>query len=215
MKTLRRTFAISTALVLVNLIAVGQQISLNGRSSIDLIIGMWNESKAGNHISLLGVKSEAKASGFLGGLSYNRWLREYVAVTLSAGVLSAEATSTAGVLGTTQRATAVIPVLLGIKYYMPEPSLDETIRPYVSVGVGPYWGFEAENTTFSQTAHTETAMGGRIGGGIDFLLGRSFKLGANLGYNVMSNFQTPVGARDNFNGFDFSMTLGILFGGRD
>jgi len=66
MKTLRRTFAISTALVLVNLIAVGQQISLNGRSSIDLIIGMWNESNAGNHISLLGVKSEAKASGFLG-----------------------------------------------------------------------------------------------------------------------------------------------------
>ena len=215
MNTFGRTLAISLLLVLMALVALGQPISLNRRSCIDLHIGLWNESKAGNQFTPTGFKSTAKSSGFVGGLSFNHWLREHVAVTLSAGVLSAEATSTSSLLGTTQRASAVIPVLLGIKYYIPEPYLDETIRPYVSVGVGPYWGFEAENTTFSQSAHTETALGGRFGGGIDFLLGRSFKLGANLGYNVMTDFRTPVAARDNFNGPDFSFGIGFLFGGRD
>jgi outer membrane protein W len=186
--------------------------SLKGRSAIDLNIGLWHESKVGNEISVAGITSTARTNGFSGGLSFGYWIEENLSVGLSVGVLSGEATSSITRLGSSQRSSTVIPILLGIKYYILESSVGSPVKPFLSIGVGSYLGFEAKNELFSQQAHTETVVGTRLGGGVDFLLGHLFKLGANAGYNLMTDFSTPVGARTNYNGPDFSLSFGIMFG---
>ena len=85
------------------------------------------------------------------------------------------------------------------------------MRPYISGSLGMYVGSEAKNNLISQQVHSEAAMGGRAGIGIDFLVSNHFTLGANLGYNLMANFSEPIGGRENFNGGDFSFQLSYIF----
>jgi outer membrane protein W len=194
-------------------VAVAGSNSLRGRSTVELNLGFWHESKVGNEISTTGVSSTAKTSGFLGGLSYAYWVQEDLSVGLSAGVLAGEATSSVSINGTSQRTSAVVPVLLGVRYYVGESSWDSPVKPFLSLGLGPFVGVEAKNELFVQESHSEAAFGTRLGGGIDFLLGQSFMLGANVGYDLMMDFSTPIGARRNYNGPDFSLGVGFLFGG--
>jgi hypothetical protein len=213
MKTLKSTFLLLFGFFLSGSVVLGGSNSLRGRSAIDLNLGLWHESKVGNEISTTGVSSIAKTSGFLGGLSYAYWVQEDLSVGLSAGVLAGEATSSVGINGTSQRTNAVVPVLLGVRYYVGESSWDSPVKPFLSLGLGPFIGVEAKNELFVQESHSEAVLGTRLGGGIDFLLGQSFKLGANLGYDLMTDFSTPIGARRNYNGPDFSLSVGFLFGG--
>jgi opacity protein-like surface antigen len=79
------------------------------------------------------------------------------------------------------------------------------------LAAGPFIGSEVNNTILSQESRTETAFGGRLGAGIDFFLSDHFKAGANAGYNMMSDFSAPVGARSNYSGADFSCGIGYIF----
>jgi hypothetical protein len=208
----------ATSLFLLALLTSGSIVlagsnTLKGRSTIDLSIGLWHESRVGNEISAAGIISTAKTSGFLGGLSYAYWVQEDLSIGISAGALAGEATSSVSTRGVSQRASAVVPVLLGLRYYVGESSVESSVRPFLSVGLGPFIGVEAKNEPFLQESHSETALGTRLGGGIDFLLGQSFKLGASVGYDLMTNFSTPIGARKNYNGPDFSLAVGFVFGG--
>jgi hypothetical protein len=213
MKTLKSAFVLLLGFFLSGSVVLGGSNSLKGRSAIDLNLGLWHESKVGNEISMTGVASTAKTSGFLGGLSYTYWVQEDLSVGLSAGVLAGEATSSVGINGISQHTSAVISVLLGVRYYVGESSWDSPVKPFLSLGLGPFIGVEAKNDLFVQESHSETAFGTRLGGGIDFLLGQSFKLGANVGYDLMTDFSTPIGVRGNYNGPDFSLGVGFLFGG--
>jgi hypothetical protein len=65
--------------------------------------------------------------------------------------------------------------------------------------------------TVVQETHTENAFGGRIGAGIDFYLSNYFKFVANAGYNLMTDFSSPVAGRMNYNGGDFSIGAGFAF----
>jgi hypothetical protein len=159
-----------------------------------------------------GIMSTAKTSGFLGGLSYAYWVKEDLSAGISAGALAGEATSSVSTRGVSQRTSAVVPVLLGLRYYLGEPSAASIARPFLSVGLGPFIGVETKNETFLQESHSETALGTRLGGGIDFLLSQLFKLGANVGYNLMTDFSTSVGARKNYSCAEFSLSFGIILG---
>jgi hypothetical protein len=211
MKTFLITFSLFMLIILTAFISTAQDITLKGRSAIELTIGLWGGAGVSNDIFNTDVKSEAKTSGFTGGLGYSYWLREYLSLTVTAGLLSAQASSTVSVSNVTQQSSAVIPLLLGIRFYLPNPEPGDDIRPYLSAAIGTYLGSETKNSVLSQEAHRETAFGGRIGAGIDFLLGSHFKLGAQTGYHLMSDFKTTIGARKNFNGADFSLTAGYIF----
>lgn len=184
---------------------------LRGSSSIELNLGLWNEIQAGQQLSVSGIKQSAKASGFIGGVGYSYWMRENLAVTVGAALLSGEASSTVSPPNIQQRATSVVSVLIGMRYFVPQPEPEDHVRPFIAVGVGSYIGSEAENSLFSQSAHSESVLGGRLGVGLDALLGSWFKLSANVGYNVMGDFKTPVGARNNYNGYDMSFGFGFVF----
>jgi outer membrane protein W len=214
MKLLRVVTAASMTTLVFSSILFAQQSPMRGRSCVEVQFGLWNESKAGNELSPTGVTSGAKSSGFLGGLAYTYWLRDRIALSVATGLIAGEATSTASLLGPTgQRASSVMPILVGMRYDLLEPEPGDAVRPYVAAAVGSFLGFEASNTLFSQSAHSESAFGGRAGVGVDFFAASWLKLDVNLGYNAMTDFRTPVGARSNYSGPDFSIGFGYVFGG--
>jgi hypothetical protein len=220
MNVYRTVVCVSIVLAALTSVMFGQPGPLKGSSSFEVNIGLWNQVQVGQQLSLNNVNQSAKTSGFVGGLTYSYWMRENLAITLAGSLLSAEATSSVGLVGiesgsifnsTRQTATAVFSVLIGMKYYLPQPELEDRVRPFLAFGVGSYVGSEASNSLLSQSAHSESVIGGRVGVGLDAFLGSWFKLGANVGYNVMGDFKTPVGARSNFNGYDMSFGFGFLF----
>jgi hypothetical protein len=203
--------SVLAALVLVaTTTARTQNLSLAHRSSLELNIGFWSGG-ASNTITAGGVRADVGASAFVGGLQFAHSLREYLSITVSAGLLAGKASSTVNFLNVTQQVSSVVPVLLGVKYYALESAADGQVRPYLSAAVGPYVGSEESNTLLSQESRIETAFGGRLGAGIDFFLSNHLKLGANADYNLMSNFSTPIGARRNYNGGDFALGVGYIF----
>ncbi len=209
MKTTIRTFSMVLLFITTGSVLTAQDLSFKGRSAIELGLGLWGGAKASNTVATTGIQAEAKTSGFAGGLSYSYWLREQLSLTATVSLLTAQASSTISAFNVTQQASAVIPLLLGIRFYVPEPS--DNVRPFLSAAVGTYFGSEAKNTLLSQQAHTETTFGGRLGVGIDFFLSNHFKLNANVGYHLMADFETAIGGRMNYNGADFSLGAGYIF----
>lgn len=194
--------------------ALAQGFSMKDRSVLEINLGMWGGSKVSNTIGLTGIQSTANTSSFVGNLVYAYGLRENMAVTLSAGVLTAGASADVGVLGVSQQSGIVIPVLIGMRYYVPYPESGAKVRPFLSLGVGTYLGFEQSNSvglTLVQESRSESTFGGRVGAGIDFYISSYFKFVANAGYNVMTDFSSPVTGRSNYNGGDFSLGVGYAF----
>ncbi|MCX6133861.1 MAG: outer membrane beta-barrel protein [Ignavibacteriales bacterium] len=215
MKALRCFSYVSVLLFFASGLLLSQTITLRGSSAIELDFGFWNNVNAGQKLSLTGVKQEAKASGFVGGLTYCYWMRENLSITAAGSLLSSEASSavSANPITVSQNTNALFSFLVGMRYFIPVPEPEDMIRPYVAIGAGSFIGFEASNSLLAQSARSESAFGGRVGVGLDAHLGKSVKLGANAGYNAMSDFRSAVGARNNFNGFDFSVGIALLFGG--
>jgi outer membrane protein W len=223
MKALSFIIRVLVLLMFVSGLLHSQTITLRGSSAIELDLGFWNNVNAGQQLNLTGVKQEARASGFVGGLTYCYWMRENMAITVAGSLLSSEASSTVSVEGNTiinpvisvgQNSNALFSFLVGMRYFIPGPEPEDMIRPYLAIGVGSFMGFEAGNSLLAQSAHSESTFGGRVGVGLDAHLGQSVKLGVNAGYNAMSDFRSALGARTNFNGFDFSVGIAFLFGGR-
>jgi hypothetical protein len=211
MKAYRTVVSVGLVLAAMTSIMFGQPGPLKGSSSFEVNIGLWNEAQVGQQLSVSGIKQSAKASGFVGGVGYSYWMREYFAVTFDVSMLSGEASSTITLSNIQQRASSVVSVLIGMRYFLPQPEPEDRVRPFVAAGIGSYIGSEAENSLFYQSAHSESVLGGRVGVGLDALLGSWFKLNATVAYNLMADFKTPVGARNNFNGYDMSFGFGFLF----
>ena len=211
MNAYRTVVTLGLVLAAMTSVVFGQPGPLKGSSSFEVNLGLWNQIQAGQQISVSGIQQSAKTSGFVGGLNYSYWMREYLAVTVGASLLSSEASSTISITGIQQRTNSVVSLLIGMRYFLPQPENEDRIRPYVAFGIGSYMGSEAENKLLSQSAHSESVLGGRVGVGLDAFLGSWFKLGATVGYNIMGDFKTPVGARNNFNGYDMSFSFGVVF----
>jgi hypothetical protein len=190
---------------------VGQVVSMAGKSCLELNVGLWSGLKASNTIGIGGIQTEVKAAGFVGGIFFTHWTQEYLAITLNAGLLAGKASSSVGFLSVTQRVSTVAPVLFGVRYYALGSGADGDVRPYLSAAVGAYVGSEESNTILAQESRTETAFGGRIGAGMDFFISNHFKLGASMGYNIMTDFDAQVGGRMNYNGADAVFGLGYIF----
>jgi len=201
---------VTVFLVSVNTSAQAQDILLKRRSGLELNIGIW-AGGASNSIAAGGIRTEARLGSFVGGILYAYWLQENLSLTIGAGLLAAEASSTVNIGQVDQHASSVVPVLIGFRYYLPDPEPDVRIRPFLSAALGTYVGSESKNTLLTQEAHTETSFGGRLGGGVDFILSDHFKLDVNMGYHVMSDFSPSVGARRNYNGGEFSAGIGYVF----
>ncbi len=193
------------------LLLPAQDLNTKGRSSLALEFGLWGGIGASHSIGTSGIISEVNGSGLLGGLTYAYGLEENLAVTVSAGALAVRATSAVSMFSVSQHVSSVVPVLLGVRYYVPAPAPDVRVRPFLSAAVGTYTGSEVKNAVLVQEARTETVFGGRVGAGIDFHLGSHFTLAALLGHHMMADFAAPIGGRRNYNGTVFTMGVGYMF----
>jgi opacity protein-like surface antigen len=211
MKPIFISLIVILTIIMLSIVSFAQDVSLKKRSALELEIGFWGGAKASNTITTNGIQSEAKTNGFIGNIIYSYWIQEQLSITLSAGFLAGEVSSNVSLSSVNQHSSAIIPVLIGVNYYFLNPTQEDAVRPFLSAAIGPYIGSETNNTILSQSTHSETALGGRLGAGIDFLLSNHIKLGANVRYNLMSDFSNPIGARSNYNGADFSIGIGYIF----
>jgi len=154
-------------------------------------------------------------SGFLGGLTYGHWLEEDLALTITVGAMALEAETRVTVSGTSAHAAAVGSFLLGLRHYFSSSTGRSPVRPYLGGGVGIYRGSQDDvisGTTVLATSRQETAFGGRLAVGSDFLLSRHFLTGLAAGYNLMTDFEAPIGGSRNYGGPEMSLDLSYLFG---
>lgn len=191
--------------------AVAQPALRQGRSCIEISLGLWMQASAKSQVTAGNVNFNA--NGLSGSVAYWYGLRDQLYLGVSASITRAEASSVAGLSGTSQKVSAVFALQFGVRYWLSQPEEEiASLVPYIQGTLGPVFGFEARNTLLVQEARTETAIGSRISAGVDLFTSRSFAIGLQAGFLLMADFAQPVGARRNFNGPDFSLGVAFLWG---
>lgn len=187
--------------------------ALTGRNRIELHMGTWRVPGTSAKPS---VSAGTDAFDVAAGLGYVRFLREDLAVTFGTRVLasSSDTVSTTGVFSGT---VSVVSLPLGVRWNPTGGELHtRAIRPFLDAGVGPVIGSSSGASVGPDGAfagdRARVSVGGRLGAGVDFLLGRHWSLGVDGGYMWMAPFSDPIGARDDYSGFQFGLNIGWTFG---
>lgn len=189
--------------------------SLKGRHSIDISIGLLSNLSSSSDVTSGGVNTSSTGNGFLGSIVYAYWLEDDLAVGIRAGVQNADAKVTVTGLNVSTQSAAVVPLLFGIKYQIFRFTQQNTLRPYISVYAGPYFGFASNVRTglnVSTESISEAAIGSRLAADFDLLLSRRFKLGIGVGYRLVSDFHNRIGTQKNYSSPEFSMCFGFILG---
>lgn len=189
---------------------------LLGRSRIEVRLGMGLRASSGTTMSGTGVQTETEAARFVGSITYAHWLSERLALTGSAGFLSAEAKMSAGTSAFESQSASVFLLSFGARCYFPESTFGSKWRPYGSAELGPVIGSQSWleiGGAATGEAITTTALGARLGVGVDLQLGVRAVLGASAGYDLMTDFSDAIGGQKNHSGLDLGLSIGFLFGG--
>jgi hypothetical protein len=187
--------------------------AVTGRNRLELHIGSWRVPGLSKAPSVAaGTDSFDVATG----LQYNRFLREDLALTFGVRAM-ASTSSTVSASGAFSGSFSIVSVPLGVRWNPMKGELHtRSVKPYLAVGLGPVIGSSSgAGTSFDSSfagARTRASVGGTVGAGVDFHLGRHFTLGVEGGYQWMADFSDPIGARDNYSGFQFGVNIGWLFG---
>jgi hypothetical protein len=217
---MRNTGSLLSAPVIVFLFATWAIAGgLDKRHQFELRLGLWNQTTSTRtevRTEPVGTASSTvNSTGFLGGLSYGHWLQENVALNLRAGVLMAEVETATDVYPEITQTATVTQFLLGLKLYLPQADVRAPIRPYAGISFGSFVGHQArieEGRSTTVDSRLEAAPGGQISAGVDFILGRRIMTSIAAGYNLMADFDQPVGGSDNYSGTELSFGLSFLFG---
>jgi len=210
----------TTLLVAFTMSATAQSIdysrSLEKRHQIELRLGMWNQvTDTRTEVGIGLVSTSVESSGFLGGLAYGHWLSESMALTVSVGAMAAKIETNSGIAVTTTETAVVSPIMFGLKQYFPSSTYYTSVRPYAMAAVGTYIGSQTKEEAglvVVVESRTEAAMGGQIGIGADFILGRHVNLGVMMAYNLMTDFRNPIGGSKNYSGPQLVFGISYVFG---
>lgn len=192
--------------------------SLEKRSRVELRLGFWSQGgkqRTTTQVGVHGVETTTNGGSGMIAMSYGRWLQENLSVHFTFAASAGEVSTRVGSSGVSTRNVGVYSLLLGVRYYLPASSFDTSLRPYLTASVGPYVADEAKTEVDSQIvveSQTLTSFGSNLGGGMDFVIGRNFLCGVNVGYNLMTDFSEIVGGKDNYSGPEFSVGISYIFG---
>jgi hypothetical protein len=188
------------------------RLAVDGRNRISLRWGMWRTS--GSEAS---VSTGVDALDMFAGLEYTRYVREDLSIALAVQALGGTTGASVGPQGAFSGVADVVALPVVVRWNPLKTWREQqAIKPFVAAGIGPVFGssvgsFAGGGTVFSG-ANTQATTGGHFGAGVDFHVARSFAIGVNGGYNWMVDFSQPVGARDNYSGPEFGVSIGWLFG---
>lgn len=189
--------------------------SLKGRHSIDISFGLLSDLNSSASVTIGGVHTRSSGNGFLGSVIYAYWLEDELAVSINVGVQNADAQISVSGLNVVTESAVIIPVLFGVKYQVFRITEHNNFRPYVSVSVGPYFGFASNVRTgygVSSESISEAALGSRFACDFDLLVSRRFKLGIGVGYRFVSDFSHRIGTEKNYSSPEFSVSFGFILG---
>jgi hypothetical protein len=187
--------------------------AVTARNRIAVFIGTWMVSDVSYAPT---IAAGADSFDFASGLRYTRFLREDLALTFGARVLSS-ASDVVSTGGTFAGSLSIVSLPLEVQWNPMRGELHtQAVRPYLAVGLGPVIGSSSGASTSIEGAfagaRTRASVGGTVGAGVDFLLGRHVSIGVEGGYQWMADFSDPVGARDNYSGFQLGLSVGWTFG---
>jgi len=213
---LRRRLVLAACLTL-GLTSIACAKPLARRHQVGLEVGFWNQrSDVRTIVASGGVSTTVASSGGLGGVVYGYWFEENLALIVHVSGMVADVETSAGLLGVRSVTAVVAPILVGVKCYIPNPAPDSRLRPFIKGSAGPFVGHQSSTTVDTLVAvgeHTETAIGGQLGAGVDFTLGKQFLLSIAVANNFMADFSEPIGGSENYGGPEFSVGISILLGG--
>lgn len=135
--------------------------------------------------------------------------RVFVEVSLGGVVRRVEEVEHAA--GTDTYVEALVPVLVGARYFPFESRRGSALRPYLSFGGGPYWA--ADITTLERPFDDEVDVdsqhefGGYLGAGMDFM----FSDWVGLNFDVKRHFVDFPG-RDAYDGLEYGLGLQFMWG---
>ncbi len=177
------------------------------KHSVDLRISFWNNSQSAVSVGFYGVSVETGTGGVSGEIMYNYYPNSIYSFNVSAGVMNTEVR----VENFSTYTSTVIPIMMGMKYYFIDYSVDNPFRPYISGSIGGLFGSESATGILNVYTHTETAIGTSAGIGSDIILGSLIKLHADISYNLFTDFAEEIGSRKNYSGPEFSIGMGFMF----
>jgi hypothetical protein len=183
------------------------QENLLSKHSIDLRVSFWNNSQSAVSVGFHGFSVETGTGGISGEIMYNYYPNSVYSFYVSAGVMNTEVR----VENLSTYTSTVIPIMMGMKYYIIDYYTDNPFRPYVSGSIGGLFGTESAVEILNVRTHTETAVGGSAGFGTDIILGRLVKLQAEISYNLFTDFAEEIGGNKNYSGPEFSLGIGFMF----
>jgi outer membrane protein W len=207
------TIAILAVFLLASVAGAGP---LEKRHQIELKLGMWNQLENKSEVNIGTVSTTLASDGLLVGLSYGYWLKENLALNLGVEVMAVKFSNEVSVGQVSTETSEVVPILMGLKYYFANPASDESVRPFGKLSVGPFAGSQhSSEVGYGVTAETrsEVAFGGQLAAGVDFVLGHRILTGMALGYNLMADFDEPIGGSRNYSGPTFNFGFSVLLGG--
>jgi hypothetical protein len=198
-----------------------------GKNGIDLNLGFYDNSSVTN-TSIVTIINSSEVSnvsgGFTGSISYQYWFKNYLSIRIGIGamVTNVENKTYTGVDPNynytgyvTSEVATISSILTGLNFYPLQLSGEKRFLPYLSLYAGPYIGIynksEVLNTSMTEKNVVETALGCRTGAGFSVLIGPIFKLGIDIGYNFIGDFDTPIALKENYSGPDYSMLFGFVF----
>jgi hypothetical protein len=113
-----------------------------------------------------------------------------------------------------------IPVMAGLQYRLFENSINDNLRPYVNLGLGPTivmtTPYSVEYFSAFGKAKLKYALGGYIGFGANFGLDKTNLLGINFRYYLIHFFDEGVESlydkyRKNIGTFYVTLNLGLMY----
>ncbi len=192
----------------------GSKFSLSHRSQLELRLGVRDDAHFNGDYYVGGVATRNDIGDMLVAFGFNYWADERTAFNLTVRVLASETEDLVDRISVYNSEFAVVPIFIGFRQYLGRHAHRSPMRPYLALGGGPVIGSQrlsvAGVEVLSET-RTLTAMGAHIGGGIDFIAGRHFMFGMNAGYNLLSDFDEPIGGHVNYSGAEFAVGFGVLF----
>ena len=192
----------------------GDSSEPRSKNNIEIRLGLLSKFTSANDINFGSITSKYENKGLLGAVSYSRWLKNNLALTVYSGILNADAQTriNAGTVNT--ESAAVILLLFGIKYEPIDLNSSNKVRPYITVLAGPLFGYASNvfiNSGVGVQSVSENAFVGFLGVGVDFTLSKLFMAGIRGGYYLASDFDNRIGFEKNYSSPEFSVSFGLLF----
>jgi hypothetical protein len=188
------------------------------RHGLELGVGLLAGVSSGTSTEPGGVSVSSDVGGLMGSLTYLYRLDDRVLLTVSGGALSVDATVSATPGNVSVESSTVSMLLLGARFLFHPLGDSENLRPYASIGVGPYVGHTAAvrtGTITSVGSRTETAPGARVGVGLMAGLNSWLTADVGAGYHVVADFAERIGAETNYSNPDIRISFGVRFGAAD